>query len=83
MKRTLTLLFPLILTCLIPTLPTMAQTAEMEQDLFDGLREGDKAVVVAIHDGTLDGSAISTSTSNSDKPTPTMPSARHGHREAP
>ncbi len=60
MKRTLTLLFPLILTCLIPTLPTMAQTAEMEQDLFDGLREGDKAVVVAVHDGTLDGSAIST-----------------------
>lgn len=60
MKKILTPLFTLLLTCFAVTHPAMAQTTEMEQDLFESLREGDKAVVVAVHNGTLDGSAIST-----------------------
>ena len=60
MKRILTPLFSMLLTCFAFTLPTMAQTSEMEQDLFENLREGDKAVVVAVHEGTLDGSGIGT-----------------------
>ena len=60
MKRTVPFLFAMLLISLVFTQPTMAQTVEMEQDLFETLREGDKAVIVAVHDGTLDGSAIST-----------------------
>ena len=30
----------------------MAQTTEMEQDMFEAMRDGDKAVIVAVHAGT-------------------------------
>lgn len=42
----------LLCMILVLTSPVSAQTERIEQDMFENLREGDKAVVVAVHFGT-------------------------------
>lgn len=50
MKRLLTILFILLAGCI----SAAAQETEMEQDMFETMREGDKAAIVAVHLGASD-----------------------------
>lgn len=50
MKRLLTIMLFFMACCI----GALAQETEMEQDLFETMREGDKAAIVAVHQGAED-----------------------------
>ncbi len=50
MKRLIIIIFTLI----VGGVGAVAQETEMEQDMFETMREGDKAAIVAVHIGASD-----------------------------